>query len=155
MTTVCRIADNATIRLDIDNEPQPDAILFIRPELGGSARIDAYDYINGSPEFVAEVSSTTIAYDRGPKLRTFLRHEIPEYLIWRVPNDLFEWYVFDGTDYQLQNPDSSGILRSQVFPGLWLDTKAMLAGDLARLMDCVREGIATKDHQRFLAKYSQ
>src|SRR5208282_6607351 len=27
--------DNGSIRLDLDNEPQPDAFLFIQPECGG------------------------------------------------------------------------------------------------------------------------
>ena len=31
-------ADNASARLDLDNEPQPDALLMIDPERGGQAR---------------------------------------------------------------------------------------------------------------------
>src|SRR5262249_13500096 len=37
--------DNATARLDLDNEPQPDALLLIDPTRGGQARISADDYI--------------------------------------------------------------------------------------------------------------
>src|SRR5271154_7532306 len=33
------MADNATARLDLDNEPQPDALLLIDPARGGQARI--------------------------------------------------------------------------------------------------------------------
>ena len=32
-------ADNATARLDLDNEPQPDGMLLIDPACGGQARI--------------------------------------------------------------------------------------------------------------------
>src|SRR5688500_4482020 len=32
-------SDNATDRLDNDNEPQPDALLLIDPQCGGQARI--------------------------------------------------------------------------------------------------------------------
>src|SRR5712671_1453930 len=49
--------DNSTIRLDIDNEPQPDAVLLIDPACGGQARISADDYIEAAPEFVAEVAA--------------------------------------------------------------------------------------------------
>lgn len=154
-TPICRFADNATARLDIDNEPQPDAMLFIRPELGGTVRISQDDYVAGPPEFVAEISSTTVAYDRGPKLRTFLRHQVSEYLIWRVNDDLFEWYALVDSDYQRLLPDEQGIVRSQVFPGLWLDTAAMLAGNLARVIDCVREGISSEEHRQFLANYAR
>ena len=45
--------DNGSVRLDMDNEPQPDAFLIIVPECGGQARISDDDYIEGAPEFVA------------------------------------------------------------------------------------------------------
>lgn len=80
-TPPTRGADNATDQLDLDNEPQPDAMLFIRLEFGGRIHINEEDYVVGPPEFVAEVASSTVAYDRGPKLRTYLRHGVQEYLI--------------------------------------------------------------------------
>ncbi len=42
--------DNTTVRLDPDNEPQPDALLRI--EVGGQSRISEDDYIEGAPELV-------------------------------------------------------------------------------------------------------
>src|SRR5438045_1369951 len=42
-----RGADNASVRLDLGNMPQPDAVLFISPDHGGQARIDEDDYVNG------------------------------------------------------------------------------------------------------------
>ena len=93
------VADNATNRLDMDNEPQPDCMLFVEPELGGQVRIDN-DYVTGPPEFVAEISSSSLAVDRGPKLRTFLRHGVKEYLIWRVDDRMFEWNVLRGSSYE-------------------------------------------------------
>jgi len=59
--------DNGSIRLDVDNEPQPDAFLIIRPEHGGQARISEDDYIEGAPELVAEVASSSASYDLGKK----------------------------------------------------------------------------------------
>ncbi len=44
------LADNSTVRLDLDNEPQPDVQLFIDPTRGGQAAIDADDYVAGAPE---------------------------------------------------------------------------------------------------------
>lgn len=43
------LCDNTTVRLDLDNEPQPDALLRIE---GGTSRISEDDYIEGSPELV-------------------------------------------------------------------------------------------------------
>src|SRR5438128_1290649 len=40
-------ADNSTVRLDLDNEPQPDLVLMKLK--GGQARISEDDYIEGAP----------------------------------------------------------------------------------------------------------
>ena len=63
------IGDNSTIRLDLDNEPQPDDTLMIRPECGGNARIDADGYIEGGPELVAEVAASSVNIDLTSKLQ--------------------------------------------------------------------------------------
>ena len=42
------VSDNSTVRLDLDNEPQPDALLLIDPACGGQTRFSTDDYIEGS-----------------------------------------------------------------------------------------------------------
>ena len=64
--------DNGSVRLDLDNEPQPDAFLLIEPERGGQARISADDFVEGAPELVAEISSSSVSYDLGKKLKVVL-----------------------------------------------------------------------------------
>src|SRR5947209_10401644 len=51
--------DNGTARLDLDNEPQPDAYLFVDPDCGGQARISADDYVELAPEQVGEVAASS------------------------------------------------------------------------------------------------
>ena len=46
--------DNTTVRLDLDNEPQPDGMLLIDPACGGQATISADDYVEGSPNSSAK-----------------------------------------------------------------------------------------------------
>ena len=41
-------ADNTTVRLDMGNAPQPDALLRILPSHGGQSRNDARGYIQGA-----------------------------------------------------------------------------------------------------------
>ena len=53
------LQDNATVRLDADNQPQPDALLRIEPEIGGNSRISEDDYIEGSPELIVEIAAST------------------------------------------------------------------------------------------------
>ena len=40
-------AGNATIRLDVDNVPQPDALLRLLAECGGRTQLDAEGYLSG------------------------------------------------------------------------------------------------------------
>ena len=47
-----RLADNATIRLDMDNEVQPDALLRLDAAAGGRSQISPDDYIEGAPELI-------------------------------------------------------------------------------------------------------
>ena len=49
--------DNATVRLDLDNEPQPDALLRIE---NGQSRISHDDYLEEVPEFDIETVETAI-----------------------------------------------------------------------------------------------
>src|SRR6059058_3431407 len=41
------VAGNSTVRLDMDNEPQPDALMIIQPEHGGRVVISSDDFIEG------------------------------------------------------------------------------------------------------------
>src|SRR5438067_6966374 len=76
--------DNASLRLDLDNEPQPDGFLMILPSHGGQARIDEDDYVAGGPELVAEVASSSASYDLHAKLHVYRRNGVREYVVWRV-----------------------------------------------------------------------
>ena len=42
-------SDNATLRLDLENEPQPDVLLRLEPELGGQVHVTDDDYLAGPP----------------------------------------------------------------------------------------------------------
>ncbi len=87
------MADNATARLDMDNESQPDAVLFIDPANGGQARISADDYIEKAPELVAEVASSSASYDLNDKLKVYRRNGVCEYIVWRVRDRQIDWFV--------------------------------------------------------------
>lgn len=70
-----RLSDNATVRLDIDNELQPDALLRLEPNAGGQSRIDTDGYIEGAPELIAEVAASSASYDLSDKLQIYRRHQ--------------------------------------------------------------------------------
>ncbi len=148
------VADNATARLDLENEPQPDAMLYIAPELGGQVRITPDDYIEAAPELVAEVASSSASYDLNTKLDAYRRNGVQEYIVWRVLDQQIDWFVLRGGRYERLEPDDRGVVRSQVFPGLWLDTAALLRGDLAGTLQVLDEGLATAGHAGFVTRLS-
>jgi Uma2 family endonuclease len=145
-------SDNATIRLDKDNEPQPDAILLIDPARGGQARISSDDYIESAPELVAEIAASNVSYDLHSKLAVYCRNGVREYLVWRVQEGQFDWFVLRNHQYDRLTPDSAGIVRSEVFAGLWLDVEALLQGNLAQVLAVVQQGTASPEHAAFVAR---
>lgn len=146
------MAANPTVRLDDDNEPQPDGVLSIRWENGGTMRIDADDFIASSPDLIAEVAASTSRNNWSDKLRVYQRHGIREFLVWRAPENRIDWFVLHQGQYDPLKADANGILRSEVFPGLWLDSAALFRRDLPALMATLRKGCATPEHAAFVAR---
>lgn len=144
--------DNGTVRLDLDNEPQPDSFLFINRERGGQAIIDEEGYIAGSPELVGEIAASSASYDLHTKLTVYRRNRVQEYVVWRVLDQEIDWFILRGSQYDKSTPDSAGIFRSVVFPGLWLDVPALMAGDMAKVIGVVQQGLATAQHEAFVQR---
>ena len=145
-------ADNTTVRLDADNEFQPDALMMIEPQSGGQAKYSDDGYIEGPPELAAEVSSSTVSMDLNTKLRVYRRNGVREYLVWRVLDRAIDWFVLEEGEYRPLPPTADGLLKSRVFPGLWLDPVAFLNRDGKRLMSVLRQGLATPEHAAFVSK---
>ncbi|RUT04043.1 hypothetical protein DSM106972_049570 [Dulcicalothrix desertica PCC 7102] len=70
-----------TIRLDIDNEPQPDIILILDEAVGGKARLTEDGYLEGVPELVVEIAASSAAIDTGSKKQAYRRNQIFEYIV--------------------------------------------------------------------------
>jgi hypothetical protein len=146
--------DNPSVRLDERNNPQPDTCLFILPSFVGNVRMDA-GYIIGGPELIAEVTATSAAIDLHDKLIVYCRSRVREYIVYRVFDQAIDWFILRGEKYEHLAPDASGIFRSEVFPGLWLDSSALLARDLDRLTSTLQQGIATTEHAAFVTRLQQ
>jgi Uma2 family endonuclease len=144
--------ENSSVRLDVDNEPQPDACLFILPEHGGQARISEDDYIEGAPELVAEVASSSVSFDLGKKMNVYRRSGVREYVVWRVRDRAVDWFVNREGSFERLAPSADGILRSTVFPGLWLDPAALVQGEKARVKAVLEQGVSSSEHADFVAK---
>ena len=146
------VLDNATVRLDLDNEPQPDVLMRIESAAIGQSRVDADDYVTGAPELVVEVVASSAAYDLHDKLHVYRRNGVLEYLVWRVYDGEFDWFVLEDDTYQPLAPDAGGIFRSRAFPGLRLASNALLVGDFAGVLADLSKGLDTPEHAAFIAK---
>ena len=145
-----RLGDNPTVRLDLDNEPQPDAVLLINAECGGQSRLSDDGYIEGAPELVAEIAASTVSIDLRDKKRVYRRNGVKEYIVWQVIDRRFDWFSWQDGEYISLAPDTEGIIRSQVFPGLWLFVSALLEGDMLSVIATLQNGLSSIEHQDFL-----
>ncbi|GMU24607.1 MAG: hypothetical protein AMXMBFR13_46810 [Phycisphaerae bacterium] len=146
------LADNGTNRLDEDNEPQPDVMLLIPPTAGGAARIDRDDYVTGPPELVGEVAASSVSIDLHAKLNAYRRNGVREYLVWRTEDGAIDWFILRQGQYVPIPVGADGLIRSETFPGLWLDPAALLQGDLQRLFAALESGACSDDRAAFLRR---
>jgi hypothetical protein len=72
--------------------------------------------------------------------------------VWRVLDRQFVWFVLREGPFEPLAPDQEGILKSMVFPGLWLDAAALLEGKLAQLLAVRDRGIQTLEHAALVAR---
>lgn len=147
-----RGADNATVRLDLDNEPQPDALLWIEPDAGGQARVSEDGYLEGAPELIVEVAAGSASIDMHDKLRAYLRNGVREYLVWRTREERIDWFERADGEYRPLPRDDRGVIRSRVFPGLRIAADALLRGNLADALREVERGVGSPEHRAFAAR---
>lgn len=142
--------DNSTLRLDLENEPQPDVLLRLSPELGGRSWVAADGYLEGVPELIVEIAASTASYDMNQKRHVYARNGVPEYLVYLSYEQRVVWYALGEEGYVQLSPDDDGILRSEVFPGLWLDPQSLLAGEMAQVLAVLQQGLASPEHRAFV-----
>lgn len=151
-TSGVKCYDNPTVRLDADNEPQPDAVL--RLIQGGRSWISEDDYIEGAPELIVEVAASSASYDLHDKLRVYRRNGVQEYVVWRTYSQQIDWFYLNSGEYQSLAADASGVFYSQQFPGLWLANDALLSGNLTEVLRVLQQGIASPEHQALVNSHS-
>ena len=150
-TPKVKLGDNPTVRLDLDNAPQPDAVLMID---GGQTSISADDYVEGAPELVVEIAASSVAYDLYDKKQAYRRNGIKEYLVWRVYDQEFDWFYLEEGEYIKLSADKQGVIRSLTFPGLWLNIDALLFGKMEEVLAILQRGLDSEEHRDF-KQYSE
>jgi Uma2 family endonuclease len=146
-----RVCVTPTVVLGPRSEPEPDACLLLDPALGGKTTIKD-DYIAGPPELIVEIASSTEAIDLHAKKRDYERAGVREYLVVALRQRQVHWFSLRDGNYVNLEPSADGVLRSEMFPGLWLDAGALLARDSKRLLEVLRQGLDSAEHAAWAAK---
>jgi Uma2 family endonuclease len=111
--------------------------------------------VEGAPELIAEIASSSASYDLHDKLTAYRRNGVQEYIVWQVYDQKLDWFSLQNGQYVNLVPDQEGVIRSQVFPGLNLPVEALLSGNLQQVLDEVQKGIQGEEHKAFVAKLAQ
>jgi Uma2 family endonuclease len=146
-----KCASTPSVRLDLDNEPEPDLVLHKLPVKRGQTRISDDDYLEGAPELVVEIVGSTSSYDLHQKKEAYRRNGVCEYLAWITGEQRLVWWELREGEYKELVPQAGGVLKSVLFPGLWLDVQALLRGDGRAVMETLRKGLDSPEHREFLA----
>lgn len=148
-------SDNATVRLDNNNEPQPDILLRVERQHGGRSFISADDYIEGAPELIVEIAGTSASYDMHDKKLVYARNGVREYLVVLTYEQTVHWFVLREGEYEELPLPEDGILRSEFFAGLWLKPAALWANNLAEILAVLHQGLATPEHVALVERFMQ
>ena len=141
--------DNGTVRVDSDNMPQPDLTLFIRPSHGGRILEGSDKYLAGAPELIVEIAGSSASVDLHRKRNLYARSGTLEYIVWKTREKAIDYLILrEGKFVPLLRSD--GIFKSEVFPGLWIDSAALTEGNLAKALATVQLGIASPEHAHFV-----
>jgi Uma2 family endonuclease len=145
------LANNTQI-LGPESEPEPDGCLFITPEHGGQVFVDKDDYLNGPPELIVEVSSSTESINLHRKKLDYQKAGVREYVVLALRLQKVFWFVLRRGKYREAALPADGIFKSQVFPGLWLAAEAVLNGQRRQVLTVLRQGLASREHAAFVAR---
>jgi len=149
VTPGVEVLSNATSILSEESEPQPDLALRIVPDFGGQSKTKK-GYVVGAPELVAEIAHSTVAIDMGDKKDDYEQAGVQEYMVLCVEEKELFWFDFASRGQIAADP--RGISRSRVFPGLWIDGSALIAGRLSRLLKALNQGLASPEHAAFVKR---
>jgi Uma2 family endonuclease len=143
---------NMTVNLGPGSMAHPDWYLRIEKSAGGRAAVGADKFLNTAPELVIEVAVTSASYDLHSKKDAYEQAGAAEYIVWEALDFQLRAFVFTATGFQPAEPDSDGIYKSRVFPGLWIHVAALTSGDKETLKATLQRGLESLEHAAFVAE---
>ncbi len=100
--------------------------------------------------WLCEIAGSSVSYDLHAKLNVYRRNGVQEYLVWRVNDQAIDWFYLHEGEYLRLAADDTGRIYSRIFPGLWLNVQALLAGDMVAVLATLQEGLQSAEHTQFV-----
>jgi Uma2 family endonuclease len=147
-TPGCAVCSDTTWVMGPSEVPQPDLAMRILPQFGGQSK-DSGHYPAGAPELIVEISGSSTSRDLGVKLDSYRRAGVREYLTVLLNPKQIIWRQLVRNRYKEVTASADGLLKSRVFPGLWLDPAAVWDANRS-LRPAVEFGLQSPEHALFL-----
>ena len=97
-----------------------------------------------------EVASSSESIDLHRKRRDYEQTGVLEYVVVILRQRVVRWFVLQDGTYREVEADASGIFKSTVFPGLWLNAPALLELHVRQVMATLQQGLETPEHAAFV-----
>ena len=99
---------------------------------------------------MVEIVGSSRSYDLHQKKDVYRRNRVREFLAWNTEDNQITWWQLSEGDYHEIPRSADGLLKSSVFPGLWLDSDAPLRGDMKAVLTTLRRGLQSPENATFL-----
>ena len=147
------VCDNATVFLSEEDEVQPDLLMRVLPDHGGKTRNTNDDYIEGSPELIAEIALSSWAIDLHRKRERYKQAGVSEYIVVCLEPKQLRW--FDLSHDQEFSAAADGVMRSMIFPGLWMPCDVSMLEKYQCSMEILSQGLTSREHADFVTSLTR
>ncbi len=101
---------------------------------------------------VAEVAASSASNDLHDKKRAYRRNGVQEYIVWQILSNKLDWFSLQNGEYVPLEAEANGIIKSRVFPGLWLAPAALLKGEMTQVLALLQQGLNSQEHTEFVQR---
>jgi hypothetical protein len=131
---------NAPVILDAENTVQADALLLrCLRENGDLGRVNEDGYLAGPPELIVKVAASSASIDLRDIRWAGRSSGVRQYLVWVEAEALPVSFCLEDDEYRPQLLDAQDMLYSLAFPGIRQTAEPLVACDIAKVPNALRE----------------
>ena len=100
---------------------------------------------------ITELGGTLWSYQHSSVRQRLLPQFRPCTMVLLAYEQRIVWFILREGVYQEQQPRENSVLKSEVFPGLWLLPDTLLRGEMSQVLQILQRGLASPEHKTFTA----